>query len=424
MLSEFMITGLGRFLPRVAWLAVLSCLGLVACERTPLLAPSGSTITLISSTSTLALNSTTTLTVQVLEPAGTAPHSGTTVNFTTTLGTISPAQADTDVNGRATVTFSSGSASGVATILASSGGASVATANAVKIAIGAAAVGQITLSANPGSVPAVGGSTTVTANVVDTGGNPLGGVPVSFVSDVGTLFPAVVASDANGKAQTTLTTTSTAKITATAGSATLNGTTTTPAPTATLTVSVTLQPTLVITPPTTPPSAGLPASFTFNVTVPATGSAVRSLNVNWGDGSSTNLGGVTGTAVVSHKFATAGTYTVTGTVTDSAGNVQSVSTVVTVIPTPQPTILITPSPVPGHVNTLTTLSIQVSLPTGLGVQNLTVNFGDGTSATLGGATSASQPHVYTAVGTYTVTVTVTDTSGQSTIGTAVISIAL
>jgi hypothetical protein len=34
------------------------------------------------------------------------------------------------------------------------------------------------------------------------------------------------------------------------------------------------------------------------------------------------------------------------------------------------------------------------------------------------------PHVYTAVGTYTVTVTVTDTSGQTTIGTAVVSTAL
>jgi len=34
------------------------------------------------------------------------------------------------------------------------------------------------------------------------------------------------------------------------------------------------------------------------------------------------------------------------------------------------------------------------------------------------------PHVYTAVGTFTVTVTVTDTSGHTTIGTAVVSIAI
>ena len=151
---------------------------------------------------------------------------------------------------------------------------------------------------------------------------------------------------------------------------------------------------------------------------------MRSLNVNWGDGSSTNLGSVSGTAVVSHKFAAAGTFTVTGTLTDSAGNVQSVSTVVTVIPTPQPTILITSSPVPGKINTQTTLTIQVILPSGLGVQSVTVDFGDGGSASLGGATAASQPHVYTVVGTYTVRVVVTDTSGQTTIGTTVVSIGL
>ena len=79
MLSDFMITGLRRALYCLALLAAISCVGIVGCERVPLLAPAGSTITLVSSTTTLALNSTTTLTAQLLEPAGTAPHSGTTV---------------------------------------------------------------------------------------------------------------------------------------------------------------------------------------------------------------------------------------------------------------------------------------------------------------------------------------------------------
>jgi PKD repeat protein len=148
------------------------------------------------------------------------------------------------------------------------------------------------------------------------------------------------------------------------------------------------------------------------------------LTVNWGDGEVRNLGPINGTSVQSHVFNDPGTYLVTGTLLDTAGNSQSVSTTVTVIPAPQPTIIITPSPVPGHVGAQTTISVQITLPSGLAVTNLKIDFGDGTSSTLGGATSAAVPHVYTAVGTYTVTVTVTDTSGHSTIGTAVVSIAI
>jgi PKD repeat protein len=113
---------------------------------------------------------------------------------------------------------------------------------------------------------------------------------------------------------------------------------------------------------------------------------------------------------------------ISGTVVDAAGNTTMVSTTSTVIPVPRPTIIITPSPVPGHAGGQTTLQIQVTLPSGISVQDLSINFGDGQTADLGGATSASVPHVYTAIGTYTVTVTVIDTTGQTTVGTAAVSI--
>jgi hypothetical protein len=116
--------------------------------------------------------------------------------------------------------------------------------------------------------------------------------------------------------------------------------------------------------------------------------------------------------------------------TDSAGAVVPVSAPVTVIPAALPTIIITPSPVPGHVGAQTTISVQVIIAAGLTVTDLTIDFGDSSVcgcssvAHLGGATSAAQPHVYTAAGTYTVTVTVTDTTGRVTTGTAPVSIAL
>jgi PKD repeat protein len=190
-----------------------------------------------------------------------------------------------------------------------------------------------------------------------------------------------------------------------------------------VTVTIAAAPTLVITPPATPPSAGLPATFTFAVTVAATnGSAIRELTVDWGDGKHQSLGAVTGNAIVSHVYKEAGTYLVTGTVTDASGNSSRVSTAVTVIPVPRPTIIITSSPVPAVVNTQTTITIQVTVPAGIGVTDTVIDFGDTTSADLGGATSASQPHVYTTTGVFTVTVTVTDTTGQVTIGTTVISV--
>jgi len=179
--------------------------------------------------------------------------------------------------------------------------------------------------------------------------------------------------------------------------------------------------TLTITPPSTAPSANLPATFTFAATAPA-GDAVRNVTVNWVDGTANQDLGAISSTTVSHVFKSTGTYPITGTVLDVGGNTVTVSTSVTVIPVPRPTIIITPSPVPGRVGAQTTLQIQVTLPNGITVQDLSINFGDGQTADLGGATSASVPHVYTAAQTFTVTVTVLDTTGQTTVGTAAVSV--
>jgi len=436
MLMVFMIPR--RPLSALRALLAMSALLTVACEKVPLLAPSGSTITLTALATALPTNGSTDLIAQVIESGGTPPHSGTLVTFTTSIGTVQPSSAETDVSGRVQVKFLAGTGSGTATITAISGGVSASGTNAIKILVGAAAVGRVIVSANPTLVPALGGTTAITAVVLDINGNPLSSVPVSFSTTAGSLANSVVNADQNGQAQTTLTTAQTATVTASVGAtapattppATGGGTTTpTTGTTAgqasgTVTVGVVAAPTLVITPPTTSPSAGLPATFSFVVTAGTTnGAAVRDLSVNWGDGSGVqDLGAVTGTAAASHVFRVAGTYVVTGTVIDASGNRSTVSTSVTVIPVPRPTIIITPSPVPGHAGAQTTLQIQVTLANGISVQDLRIDFGDGQSADLGGAASASVPHVYTAAGTYTVTVTVIDTTGQVTTGTTAVSI--
>src|SRR5262249_15060212 len=153
-----------------------------ACQKVPLLAPSGSVITLTSSATVLSFNGTTTITGQVIEASGTPPHSGTHVTFTTTLGTIQPSDAETDSSGIVKVQFAAGTQSGTATITAISGGASVGTNGAVKILVGAAAVGHVSVGANPATVPSTGGSSTISASVLDQNGNQLASVPVSFVT--------------------------------------------------------------------------------------------------------------------------------------------------------------------------------------------------------------------------------------------------
>jgi len=529
MVSVLMILRLRRCFSYAAFIFGLSLLT-ISCETVPLLAPSGSVITLVASVTALPVNGSTDIIAQLIEPSGTPPQRGTRVSFTTTLGSIQPVDAETDASGRATVRFQAGAGSGTATISAISGGAAVASAGAVKILIGTAAVGAVRVSASPTLLPATGGASTITALVIDVNGNALVSAPVSFSTTAGALDQGFGTTDQNGTASTVLRTSNQATVTAAvgaqAGSSTGPTTPTTPttpaAPAATgqasgtVTVNVSAAPTLVITPPTTAPTSGLPATFTFATTVSATnGTAIRNVTVNWGDGQTQDLGALTGTATVAHVYRSAGTYTITATVTDSFGNTLPVTTAVivnptnltltitppatlpsaglpatftigvgtlpagdavrnihldwgdgtsfdlgaisanttvthvykaagnytvtgtltdtvgntvsnatsiTVIPVPRPTIIITPSPVPGHVNTQTTLAIQVTLASGISVQDLLVSFGDGASADLGGANSASVPHVYTTQGTFTVTVTVLDTSGQTTIGTTAVSI--
>ena len=222
MLTAFMLTG---FRARLACLAAaVACVTLVGCERVPLLAPAGSTLTLTSSATTLPINGSTTLVAQVLEAAGTAPQSGTHVTFTTTLGTIRPAEAETDSGGRVVVIFSAGDQSGTATITALSGAASTGTTGAVKIAVGAAAVGRVIVNANPALVPANGGQSTISAVVLDVNGNALPFAPVAFTTTAGTLTFGVINSDLNGVASTVLTTSTAATVTASVGATGGSGT--------------------------------------------------------------------------------------------------------------------------------------------------------------------------------------------------------
>lgn len=183
-------------------------------------------LTLIATPATLPADgvSTATITATVTDASGNPVPDGTPVIFSTDRGTISPASATT-VNGQANAVLVSSPQAGVATVSASSGSLQ----QQVQVRFLPGPPNTVTLTANPpGSQVADGNAAfVIVATVRDAVGNPVDpGTAVTFtVSPFGTLNPATATTDANGQAQTSLTSTQAGLVTvrATSGAATSAG---------------------------------------------------------------------------------------------------------------------------------------------------------------------------------------------------------
>ena len=377
---------------RLGALVALAALLTAGCEKVPLLAPSESTITVSASTSTLAIGGSTEITAFVLESGNTPVQNGTLVRFTSTLGRVEPAEVETR-GGAATTTFIAGNASGIAEIRATSGGASggdgTPPANVVSIRIGAAAAGAVVLSASPSRVPPSGGTVTLIGSALDTAGNRLVGVPITFSADAGTLSATVAVTDGSGEARVSLTTNREAKVTAQAGDKT--------SPVFTVGVSIATSLTLAITPAT--PLAGTPVTLNIK---PGTGTAPRVV-INWGDGRSDDLGIVAAERNVTHVYQASGSYTVTAAATGD-GDTFSTSTSVTVSSAAAVTV---GDPVPFNPQPGTAVVVTIT-PTPGTTPRVVVAWGDGTEEDLGVVTgSRSVTHAYQAAGNFILTVTST-----------------
>jgi adhesin/invasin len=366
--------------------ATILLITLVACDKVPLTAPTESTILLFANGSSVPLTGGVDLIATVTEKPGTPVQNGTLVTFTTTLGHIEPAEARTN-NGRVTVRLLSDGRSGTAKVTALSGGA---TKGELEIPVGGAAADNLVLRAEPSSVGANGGTVQIIATVRDATGNPIVGVPVSFSTTAGQISPASATTDASGEARSSLTTTRQAEVTASAGSKS-----------AKVTVTYTAAPTIAVSVTPTAPAIGEVVTFTITVT-PATDVPVQSIDIDFGDGTHTDLGASSTSA--SHVYATPGTFTVRVTVKDVTGQTSQQATVIAV--SAVVAVSLTATPQDPSLNELVNFSAAVS---GAGtVLQYRWDFGDGSQET---TTVPNVKHAYTTIGTKVVSVTVTTSSG-------------
>lgn len=361
----------------------------------PLLAPTESTITLAVSTTRVSASGTAEIYASVIEAAGTPVHNGTVVNFTSSFGSIEPAEARTNA-GTATVTFRAGQRSGVAVINAFSGGAR---AEAVEIQVGGAGAGAILLRSEFRSA----GVADVIATVLDEVGNGIPGATVSFSASAGQVNPGNVVTDNNGEARTTLSSARESTVTARAG-----------AQTATLVVQPS-GPIVTITPPTSV-EAGVLAIFRL---APPAGSTLRDVSVNWGDSTSpTTLATLSAETQVPHIYTRPGVYTITVTAYDPSGIPGTSQQVVNVTEPAGIPLTFTATPNPVSVGTQQGLVTFSASAGGLGtggtaISSYTWDFGNGQGTT---TTASTTNHRYSAPGTYIATVTVRSTTGQQGFG--------
>lgn len=148
----------------------------------------------------------------------------------------------------------------------------------------------------------------------------------------------------------------------------------------------------------------------FSATLSGDSSSASSYSWSYADSSGTATNGVATGASPQITFPAAGTYTVWATITDSGGGTVTGVTDVSVAAPPKPTAAFgytTATAVPA-TGAAVSFSSSSTASSSESITASSWNFGDGTTGT-----GASAAHTYTTAGTYRVSLTVTQTNGQT-----------
>ncbi len=165
-----------------------------------------SEITLTLGASSVAANGTDSLAIRAtVNDQDGAAISGTSVSFSSSLGSLSSATASTDANGIAQVTLTAGTVAGTANITISASGFNANGTVDFSSTSTDLVVAGVSLILGASSVVANGtDSIAVRATVTDQDGDPLSGASVSFSASSGTLTAASATTDNSGVAQVSL----------------------------------------------------------------------------------------------------------------------------------------------------------------------------------------------------------------------------
>ena len=125
-----------------------------------------------------------------------------------------------------------------------------------------------------------------------------------------------------------------------------------------------------------------------------------------------------------YRFQSVRTYAVKLTVTDAAGSSANKTQNVTVTAGNDPTANIVTSPSsPGQFETVTFNGSRSTAAAGRTVVSYAWNFGDPKATNGGTATGVIATHKYDVTGTYTATLTVTDSAGLTNVGQSTVTVA-
>jgi PKD repeat protein len=185
--------------------------------------------------------------------------------------------------------------------------------------------------------------------------------------------------------------------------------------TSTETVRIDDPPTAAFNPSATVTGPGSTVSFDGTPSAPGPAGTITDYSWNFGDGTTLDSGT---TPTVSHTYASPGVYTVRLTTTDDLGVAGKVSEVITV---DQPTAAFTANPTDPAPGSPTSFDATGSSDPEGTITDYSWDFGDGSPVEDDGST-ATTSHTFAARGHYNVTVTITNSLGQTDSSTETVTV--